>query len=92
MYAGRIVEEGPAGAVLREPRHPYTRGLLASLPGGAPGSRLSVMEGAVPAPGRRGPGCVFAPRCTHRETRCEAAPPAPVAVGAGHVVRCVLHG
>src|SRR5207344_972260 len=45
MYAGRIVEEGPVRAIFREPQHPYTRGLLASIPGGAPGRRLRAIEG-----------------------------------------------
>jgi oligopeptide/dipeptide ABC transporter ATP-binding protein len=92
MYAGGIVEHASARSVLREPRHPYTRGLLASMPGGAPGGRLPAIEGSVPAPGQRGPGCAFAPRCPHREPRCEAAPPAVVAVTAEHAVRCVLYG
>ena len=48
MYAGRIVEEGPASDVIADPLHPYTRGLLASRPGGSPGSRLLAIPGVVP--------------------------------------------
>ena len=58
MYAGRIVEEG-AGArrSSRDPQHPYTRGLLASMPGGAPGTRLRAIQGTVPPLGELPPGC-----------------------------------
>ena len=48
MYAGRIVEQGPVREIFRNPQHPYTRGLLASIPGGAVGSRLKAIEGTVP--------------------------------------------
>src|SRR5207302_4201030 len=48
MYAGRIVEDAPVGALFREPKHPYTRGLLASIPSGVPGARLRAIEGSVP--------------------------------------------
>ncbi len=90
MYAGRIVETGPVRAILRTPAHPYTRGLLASIPHGRRGDRLAAIEGTVPAPGQRPPGCAFAPRCSQRHAGCDTAPPG-IAVADGHTVRCVLH-
>ncbi|MCA0450934.1 MAG: ABC transporter ATP-binding protein, partial [Proteobacteria bacterium] len=76
MYAGRIVEDGPIGAILRAPRHPYTRGLLDSLPSmAAPGQELRQIPGSMPSLANLPPGCAFAPRCTHADAACNAAPP-----------------
>ncbi|HEX9368311.1 MAG TPA: ABC transporter ATP-binding protein [Vicinamibacterales bacterium] len=75
MYAGRIVEEAPVRELFRDPRHPYTRGLLASIPGGARGSKLQAIHGTVPPLGHLPPGCAFAPRCPNRFGPCDAAPP-----------------
>ena len=75
MYAGRIVETGPVRAIFREPAHPYTRGLLASMPGGAPGRRLKAIEGSVPLLGSLPPGCAFNPRCPDRFDPCTIDPP-----------------
>jgi len=91
MYAGRIVEEGPVRAIFREPAHPYTRGLLASIPRGAAGGRLTAIDGTVPNLGSLPPGCAFAPRCTSRLDACDRAVPPDVQVAAGHRARCVLH-
>jgi len=91
MYAGRIVEEGPARDVLASPAHPYTRGLLASLPGSAPGMRLNAIPGAVPDLAALPPGCAFAPRCGDRMDRCLERPPEPVTVGAARQARCYLY-
>ena len=92
MYAGQIIEEGPARAVLHTPGHPYTRGLLASVPGGAaPGVPLCGIKGAPPRLGDRAPGCAFAPRCPVRFDRCEAVMPEPWAHGTATVARCHLH-
>jgi peptide/nickel transport system ATP-binding protein len=91
MYAGRIVEEGPVRAVLRNPQHPYTRGLLASLPGGTGSRRLLAIEGSVPALGSLPGGCAFHPRCPDRFTPCATRPPAAYSVGPSHAVRCYLH-
>jgi oligopeptide/dipeptide ABC transporter ATP-binding protein len=92
MYAGRIVEQGPARAILHEPKHPYTRGLLASIPGGAPGTRLKVIDGTVPNLAALPPGCSFTPRCRDRMDVCGTAFPGETAVGASHTVRCFLYG
>jgi oligopeptide/dipeptide ABC transporter ATP-binding protein len=75
MYAGRIVEEAPVRELFRDPRHPYTRGLLASIPGGARGSKLQAIHGTVPPLGHLPPGCAFAPRCPNRFDPCDIAPP-----------------
>ena len=91
MYAGRIVEEGPVRAIFREPQHPYTRGLLASIPGAAHGQRLRVIEGSVPMPGALPPGCAFHPRCPDRFEPCTSAPPPDYATGPEHTAKCYLH-
>jgi oligopeptide/dipeptide ABC transporter ATP-binding protein len=91
MYAGRIVEYGPVREVFQQPMHPYTRGLLASLPTGKPGSRLSAIEGTVPMLGALPPGCAFNPRCPDRFDRCTTAPPADYIVGAERTAKCYLH-
>jgi oligopeptide/dipeptide ABC transporter ATP-binding protein len=75
MYAGRIVEEAPVRDLFRDPRHPYTRGLLASMPGGARGSKLQAIHGTVPPIGQLPPGCAFAPRCPQRFEPCDVAAP-----------------
>jgi peptide/nickel transport system ATP-binding protein len=75
MYAGRLIEEGPTAAVLRRPRHPYTLGLLNSLPGNsAPGRELVQIPGSTPALLDLPPGCAFAPRCTFADDMCETMP------------------
>jgi peptide/nickel transport system ATP-binding protein len=88
MYAGRIVEQGPARTVLTEPRHPYTRGLLASIPDHASPRRLEPMRGVVAGVGERPPGCAFAPRCPLHRPHCDEAMPTMFAVGPGHQARC----
>jgi oligopeptide/dipeptide ABC transporter ATP-binding protein len=75
MYAGRIVEEAPVRDLFHNPRHPYTRALLASIPGGPRGSMLSAIAGSVPSPGFVPPGCAFAPRCANRFEPCTSAVP-----------------
>ena len=91
MYAGRIVEEAPVRAIFREPRHPYTRGLLASIPGGAPRQRLRAIEGTVPMLGALPDGCAFNPRCPDRFDPCTTTPPPEYSVGPEHQARCYLH-
>jgi oligopeptide/dipeptide ABC transporter ATP-binding protein len=91
MYGGRIVEQGPVAAMLAAPAHPYTRGLLDSIPGGRAGRRLAAIAGNVPALGRLPAGCAFAPRCPERFDPCDVRPPGVSPVAAGHDVRCYLH-
>jgi len=91
MYAGRIVETGPVRAIFRSPAHPYTRGLLASMPGGRPGERLRAIEGSVPLIGELPPGCAFTPRCPNRFEPCPTAPPPDYPAGIGHEAKCYLH-
>ena len=72
MYAGRIVEQGPVDAVLAAPLHPYTRGLIGSLPGGRRrGAPLDQIPGLPPSPANLPPGCAFAPRCARADAACD---------------------
>jgi peptide/nickel transport system ATP-binding protein len=76
MYAGRLVETGPAAEVIEAPAHPYTRGLVNSLPGlNARGSPLPAIPGTAPALGAANDGCTFAPRCARASPACRAVPP-----------------
>jgi peptide/nickel transport system ATP-binding protein len=82
LYAGTVVEDAPVADIFDRPTHPYTRGLLASLPtlAGAAMERLPSIGGTPPEPGRRPPGCPFAPRCALAEPACSQTVPklAPV--------------
>src|SRR5262245_25040073 len=91
MYAGRIVEHGPVRAIFRAPQHPYTRGLLASLPGTERGRRLRAIEGSVPVLGAFPAGCPFHPRCPDRFEPCAGTLPLDYPVGDGHSARCYLN-
>ena len=88
MYAGRVVEEGPAERLLRSPRHPYTRGLLASIPDHARPRVLEPMPGIAVGVGEWPPGCRFGPRCPQRSGRCEVELPSLEAISGGQRVRC----
>jgi peptide/nickel transport system ATP-binding protein len=88
MYAGRIVEAGPTPILFAQPLHPYTRGLLASVPTPDSARPLTGIPGHQPPPGQRGPGCAFAPRCDFALDQCRAREPEQVAA-AGRTVRCV---
>ena len=90
MYAGKIVEEASTEELFSRPSHPYTRGLLASLPRlRGPRRPVSPIPGSVPVPGQWPTGCRFRPRCPEVMARCTTDPP-QVAVGEAHQMRCWL--
>jgi len=88
MYAGHIAEQGPAAEILRRPRHPYTRGLIAATPDHLRPRVLGAMPGVAPGVGERPAGCPFAPRCPQRQPQCETELPGLESTGEGHDVRC----
>jgi peptide/nickel transport system ATP-binding protein len=92
MYAGRIVETGMVDRLFRDPRHPYTQGLLGSIPSRArPGTRLPAIPGTVPALHELPSGCVFEPRCPEAFARCPSErPPLYELGGAAGESRCFL--
>ena len=95
MYAGRIVEFTDVFTLFRNPAHPYTKGLLHSLPRlGATRNRLESIEGQPPQLNRLPPGCAFRPRCQYAISRCGEEIPDATAVGDGHTTRCFnpVHG
>jgi len=89
MYAGRIIEEGPARNVLAKPLHPYTQGLLKASPKLKRGT-LTPIPGAVPQLTALPPGCAFEPRCELRRDECAVAVPAFRIIGSDHAARCIL--
>jgi len=95
MYAGRIIEQAPVRELFRDPRHPYTRGLLGSIPGGARGSKLQAIQGTVPPLGKLPAGCAFAPRCPSRFEPCDVAPPGVTVIrsmtNGSHMACCYLY-
>ena len=91
MYAGEIVESGATKDILAKPAHPYTRGLLDSIPqvrSRMPGARLPIIPGAVPAMTEIPDACVFAPRCASAADVCTGSAPALLPNGAGRMRRC----
>jgi len=96
MYTGKIVEESPVDELFAKPKHPYTEGLLHSVPkltkeGVARAERLQTIEGVVPSPTNLPPGCHFEPRCPYRMPRCKEGEIPLYPAGEGVVVRCVLY-
>ncbi|MDQ0439338.1 peptide/nickel transport system ATP-binding protein [Kaistia dalseonensis] len=96
LYAGRIVEEADVDDLYKRPSHPYTIGLLGSLPRlhGPEGRRLASIGGTPPEPGRRPKGCAFAPRCSMKIARCETEEPqlAPLPGSTRHRAACWVAG
>jgi len=94
MYAGKVVEEAPVGALFGSPRHPYTQGLIRSIPridtAAVQKRRLEAIAGVVPRLVDPPPGCRFAPRCPHARAECTAATPPLREVAPGHKVACIL--
>jgi peptide/nickel transport system ATP-binding protein/oligopeptide transport system ATP-binding protein len=96
MYTGRIVEESPVGELFARPKHPYTEGLLRSVPkltmaDAEKKERLETIEGTVPSPTSLPPGCHFAPRCSHRMPRCAEGDIPLYELEHSVTVRCVLY-
>jgi peptide/nickel transport system ATP-binding protein len=95
MYAGRVVEEAPVEELFARPLHPYTQGLIRSIPrlekGAGRKRRLEAISGTVPSLINPPPGCRFAPRCTFASAECAAAVPELLTVEAAHKVACVLY-
>jgi peptide/nickel transport system ATP-binding protein len=94
MYAGQVVEEAPVGALFAHPRHPYTQGLIRSIPridsAAAQRARLESIAGTVPRLIAPPAGCRYAPRCRYAMPACSAATPALREVAPGHKVACIL--
>jgi peptide/nickel transport system ATP-binding protein len=94
MYAGELVEQGPALQAFEQPRHPYTVGLLRCIPRRGQRKdhgRLDTIPGFLPAPGEVPAGCIFAARCALAEERCRAESPPPYVVTAERTSRCHFH-
>ncbi len=90
MYAGRMVESGTTGTIFARPRHPYTIGLLASVPrlDKPRGVRLVPIDGQPPDLARLGPGCAYQPRCTHAVEKCTGSQPSFDRIESGHNSAC----
>ncbi len=94
LYAGTLIEEGPARTVFEDPRHPYTVGLLRCIPRGGQRKdhgRLDTIPGFLPAPGAELPGCVFADRCALADDRCRTERPPSFDLGGGRQSACYYH-
>src|SRR6478735_373322 len=94
LYAGELIEEGPAREVFDNPRHPYTVGLLRCIPRRdtlKTHSKLDTIPGFLPAPGQIEKGCIFADRCGLAEDRCREESPPPYDAGPGRRSRCHFH-
>jgi peptide/nickel transport system ATP-binding protein len=94
MYAGLVVEEASVDQLFETPRHPYTQGLIRSIPridiAATHKTRLEAIAGVVPSLLNPAPGCRFAPRCRFASAACQEAVPPLREVAPGHKVACVL--
>jgi peptide/nickel transport system ATP-binding protein len=90
VYAGHVMERGPVGDVLSDPAHPYTRGLMASLPGR--GEEMTPLEGSLPDPTDRPSGCLFHPRCPHAVEECREDVPPEFEIYGERSAACVYYG
>jgi oligopeptide/dipeptide ABC transporter ATP-binding protein len=92
MYSGKIVESASAIEIFHNPKHPYTMGLLESIPNlDEDRPRLNSIEGVVPSPFELPMGCYFAPRCKHVMDRCLVEQPEDYTVGDNHITKCFLY-
>ena len=91
MYLGQVVESAPVDEIFDAPKHPYTQGLLNSLPMIGREERLEPITGSVPGPHERPQGCAFAPRCPHVMNRCRVEEPPSVTAGESGTVSCWLY-
>ena len=92
MYLGKIVEVAEAGALYRDPKHPYTRALLSAIPVPEPGNRTGRihLKGDLPSPAAPPPGCAFHPRCPVAVEACSRVEPPLLDLGGGHLASCLL--
>jgi peptide/nickel transport system ATP-binding protein len=89
MYAGRVVESGPVDAIFEDPQHPYTIGLMGSVPSlGRRQGRLATIRGTVPPAELMPKGCRFTPRCPFSDSHCANDPPPLAEIKPGHRARC----
>lgn len=92
MYSGKIVESAPVKELFENPKHPYTQGLLASIPNLEDDrERLSSIEGVVPNPINLPEGCYFAPRCKYAMDRCRREQPPQYIINEEHTTACFLY-
>jgi peptide/nickel transport system ATP-binding protein len=91
MYAGKIVEQASSRRLFTQPRHPYTVGLLESIPRIGHEGRLTAVEGTVPSVYELDRGCYFYSRCKKRLAKCETESPPDITVAEGHKVQCWLY-
>lgn len=88
LYCGEVVEDAPAEEIFANPKHPYTRGLMATLPKFGVKGRLPTIPGTVPPSGKYPSGCVFAPRCPYAAEVCHTSKPEMAGISEEHAVRC----
>ena len=91
LYCGEVMEEALIDDIFEDPKHPYTSGLMSTLPKFDQPGKLPTIPGTVPPSGKYPEGCVFAPRCPHATEQCVACKPPRVDLGNGHAVRCFLY-